>query len=88
MPGNEELHNGFEIGEWQVLPARAELHSAGQVINPEPKVFKALRAVAARDGDVVTKDEFIDEVWDGRATGEDPIIRCVYQLSGHFCVKQ
>jgi DNA-binding winged helix-turn-helix (wHTH) protein/TolB-like protein/tetratricopeptide (TPR) repeat protein len=88
MPSNEELHNGFEIGEWEVLPARGELRSAGQVIKPEPKVFKVLLALAARDGDVVTKDELIDEVWDGRATGDDPIIRCVHQLRGHFGDKQ
>jgi len=84
MPSKEELNNGFMIGEWEVLPARGELRRGDELVKPEPKVFAVLLALAARNGDVVTKDELIDEVWAGRATGDDPIIRCVHQLRGHF----
>lgn len=80
----EELNRGFRIGDWEVFPARGELHCGGQVEKPEPKVLGVLISLAMRDGDVVTKDELVDEVWGGRATADDPIIRCVFQLRGHL----
>ncbi len=88
MPTKDELNRGFKIGEWEVLPARGELRRGDTVIQPEPKVLGVLLSLAARDGDVVTKDELVDEVWDGRATADDPIIRCVYQLRGHLGDKE
>lgn len=88
MPTKDELNRGFKIGEWEVLPARGELRRGDTVIQPEPKVLGVLLSLAARDGDVVTKDELVEEVWDGRATADDPIIRCVYQLRGHLGDKE
>lgn len=88
MLTRDELNKGFTIGEWEVLPARGELRRGDTVIQPEPKVLAVLLSLAARDGDVVTKDELVDEVWDGRATADDPIIRCVYQLRGHLGDKE
>ena len=88
MPTREELNKGFTIGEWDVLPARGELRRGDTVVQPEPKVLDVLLSLAARDGDVVTKDELVDEVWGGRATADDPIIRCVYQLRGHLGDKE
>jgi len=84
MPTEEELKKGFTIGEWEVLPARGELRRGGDVEKPEPKVFGVLLALAGRNGDLVTKDELVDEVWDGRATADEPIIRCVALLRKHL----
>ncbi|MDH4124518.1 MAG: tetratricopeptide repeat protein [Gammaproteobacteria bacterium] len=80
----EQLDKGFRIGAWEVYPARGELRRGEQIEKPEPKVMAVLLSLAMRDGDVVTKDELVDEVWDGRATADDPIIRCIFQLRGHF----
>ena len=88
MLTRDELDKGFTIGEWEVLPARGELRCGDTIIQPEPKVLGVLLSLAARDGDVVTKDELVEEVWDGRATADDPIIRCVYQLRGHLGDKE
>lgn len=88
MPTKEELNKGFTIGEWDVLPARGEMRRGDEVVQPEPKVLGVLLSLAARDGDVVTKDELVAEVWDGRATADDPIIRCIYQLRGHLGDKE
>ena len=84
MHTREELDKGFRIGEWEVFPARGELRCGDQVEKPEPKVLAVLLSLAMRDGDVVTKDQLVDEVWDGRATADDPIIRCIFQLRGHL----
>jgi DNA-binding winged helix-turn-helix (wHTH) protein/TolB-like protein/Tfp pilus assembly protein PilF len=80
----QELDKGFRIADWEVIPARGELRRGDQVEKPEPIVFKVLMSLAMRDGDVVTKDELVDEVWDGRATADDPIIRCIFQLRKHL----
>lgn len=84
MPTREELDKGFRIGAWEIYPARGELLSGEQVEKPEPKVMAVLLSLAMRNGDVVTKDEIVDEVWGGQATADDPIIRCIFQLRGHF----
>jgi DNA-binding winged helix-turn-helix (wHTH) protein/TolB-like protein len=80
MPTKEELNHGFEIGEWEVFPARGEMRCGDQIERPEPKVFDLLLALAIRDGEVVTRDELVAEVWGGRAMPDDPIIRCIHQL--------
>ena len=80
MPTEEELQRGFTLGDWDVLPARGEIRRKDHVVRPEPKPFLVLMALARRDGDVVTKDELIDEVWDGRPTADDPILRCISVL--------
>ena len=47
-------------------------------------VFDVLLALAHRDGDLVTKDELIDEVWKGRAFSDEVIQQKISQLRGHL----
>lgn len=84
MPTQDQLNNGFRIGDWEVLPARRIIRRGDEEISPEPKVWGVLMALALRGGDVVTRDELVDEVWDGRATGDEPINRCISQLRKHL----
>lgn len=83
-PLPNHLRDGFCIGDWQVLPARHVLRRGDEEISPEPKVWGVLMALAAREGAVVTRDELVDEVWDGRPTGDEPINRCISQLRKHL----
>lgn len=84
VPNEEELNNGFTIGEWEVIPAQGLLRSGDRVEKPEPKVFAVLLALARRNGDLVTRDDLIDEIWDGRPTSDEPINRCLSQLRHHL----
>lgn len=84
MPTQEELDKGFTIGDWEVLPAKGVLQSGDKKERPEPKVFEVLLALARRNGDLVTKDQLIDEVWNGRPTADEPIIRCIAQIRKHL----
>ncbi len=84
MPSQEELKNGFRIGDWEILPMRRVMRCGDNEIAPEPKVWGVLMALAERGGDVVTRDELIDEVWGGRLTADEPINRCISQLRKHF----
>ena len=84
MPTREELKKGFKLGDWEVLPARHEIHRGDEVIRPEPKQIEVLLSLAVRDGDVVTRDELVDECWDGRPTADEPINRSISQLRKHL----
>jgi len=84
MPTPEELRRGFTIGDWEVLPGQGVLRCGDQEERPEPMVFEVLMVLAARDGELVTRDELIDRIWGGRATTDEPINRCLSQLRGHL----
>lgn len=84
MPTTDQLEKGFTLGEWEVLPQKGVLRRGDEEVRPEPKVFDVLLALARRDRDLVTKDELIAEVWDGRAFGDEPIQRCIALLRKHF----
>lgn len=88
MPTKEDLFAGFTLGEWEVLPGKGVLRSGDKEERPEPKVFEVLIALAERDGNLVTRDDLVDEVWDGRPTTDEPINRCLSQLRGHLDDRQ
>ncbi len=84
MPTKEDLYEGFTLGEWEVLPGKGVLRRGDVEERPEPKVFEVLIALAMRDGNLVTRDDLVNEVWDGRPTTDEPINRCLSQLRGHL----
>ncbi len=84
MPTTEDLFAGFTIGDWEVLPGKGVLRRGDQEERPEPKVFAVLIALAKRDGNLATRDDLIEDVWDGRPIGDEPINRCLSQLRGHL----
>ena len=72
------------MGDWEVLPGKGVLRRGDQEERPEPKVFAVLIALAKRDGNLATRDDLIEDVWDGRPIGDEPINRCLSQLRGHL----
>ncbi len=84
MPTIDELSNGFVIGDWTVQPNRRSLQCGDETIVPEPKVFSALLSLARRNGDIVTRDDFANEVWEGRPVGDEPINRVISVLRRHL----
>ena len=73
MPTILELEKGLSLGEREVLPKKGVLRRGDEEVRPEPKVLLVLLVLAKRDGDLVTKNELIEEAWDGRAFGDEPI---------------
>lgn len=60
------------------MPALADA-GAGSV-QVEPKVMEVLVCLARRAGGVVTKDELVREVWEGRYVSDDVVWRSVREL--------
>lgn len=80
MPTEEELNGGFTLGDWEVLPTRCLLRRGDEEVRPAPKVWSLLMSLARRGGDLITRDELIEEVWEGRIFSDEPIQQAVKLL--------
>ncbi len=75
-----DLNKGFTLGHWTVLPDRGLLRADGVEERVEPMVMRVLVALAGAGGDVLSKDQLIETVWDGRAQSDEPLNRCISVL--------
>ena len=80
MPSSEELMRGFTFGPWQVIPERGLLRDGETETRLEPLVMDVFVSLASHGGEVVTKDQLIAEVWQGRPQMDDVITRCISAL--------
>ena len=74
------LQAGFRFDEFRVFPDRGEIRAGGDTRRLEPRVMDVLVLLAANEGDVVSRDTLIEEVWRGALISDDVISRCIYQL--------
>ncbi|MGH8196266.1 MAG: winged helix-turn-helix domain-containing tetratricopeptide repeat protein [Woeseiaceae bacterium] len=56
------------------------MNGPGGSVHLEPKVMGVLVCLAAQAGEVVTRDEFIERVWDGRIVSDEVLSRCISLL--------
>jgi DNA-binding winged helix-turn-helix (wHTH) protein/TolB-like protein len=84
MADRPSLEGGFRLGDWEVRPRHGTLcRVSAQDVPPvqiEPRVMAVLVCLARRAGEVVTRDEFIAEVWAGRVVTDEALSRCVSLL--------
>jgi DNA-binding winged helix-turn-helix (wHTH) protein len=74
---------GFErhrIGGWDFLPATGELRRRSDVRRLEPRAAKALQLLCEANGNIVTHEQLIERVWNGRALSENSLAVVVGQL--------
>lgn len=70
-----------EIGPWVFLAAENELqHSDGHRVKLEDKISLLLTALCERRGEIVSKEELINEVWQGRELSEQTIPVAISKL--------
>lgn len=63
----------LSFGDFELDIEAAELRSAGNRIDVEPQVFDLIVLLATNAGRCVTKDEIIDNVWNGRIVSDSAI---------------
>jgi serine/threonine-protein kinase len=73
----------FRVGRATVDPVSRDATWPGGKVRLQPQTYKVLAVLAARRGDVVTRDELVQLCWDGRIVGEDVINRSI-SLLRHF----
>jgi TolB-like protein/DNA-binding winged helix-turn-helix (wHTH) protein/Tfp pilus assembly protein PilF len=78
LPQGEQtikFDDGFRVGDFEVYPKRLSLVRDGTVSRVEPKVMAVLVHLAERANEVVTRNEFAEEVWRGRIVSDEVLSR-------------
>ena len=63
----------YVFGEFTLDPQRHELHRAGQPVPVEPQVFALIHYLVANCERVISKDELIAAVWEGRFVSDSAV---------------
>lgn len=74
------ISEGFRLGATDVYPARGEIATGDETRRLEPRVMDVLVLLARRQGEVVSRDALIEDVWRGALVSDDVISRSIYQL--------
>ena len=75
-----ELERGFRIGRWDVYPLRNVVSRADASLRLESKAIQVLMVLARRPGEVVTRRDLLEEVWQDRPVSDEVLSRCVSLL--------
>jgi TolB-like protein/DNA-binding winged helix-turn-helix (wHTH) protein/Flp pilus assembly protein TadD len=70
----------FRVGDWTAIPARRLLRSGDGEITLEPRVMDLLICLARHQGDVVSRDRLVEEVWHGTIVSDSPIYQTLAKL--------
>lgn len=68
------------IGSWNVDPEANELRRCGEIVRLEPKTMAVLLALIRRRGQVVTREQLLDEIWSGVIVGDASLTQAVIKL--------
>lgn len=74
------LESGFYLGEQRVEPTRCAILTADEEVRVEPRVMDVLVLMVKHAGQVVSREEFIQSVWNGTFVTDEVLSRCVYRL--------
>lgn len=77
---HDDLDSGFRVGEWWVLPQEGSLrrHDGTRYLKPQPMALLTL--LAHRGGEIVSKEEIFDSIWQGTAVEEGGLPRCISEI--------
>ena len=82
--GKPSLARGFRLGTWVVRPEHCRLEADGRNIPLEPKTMGVLLCLAEHAPQVVTREQFIEQVWNGRIVTDEVLSRAVSLLRSVF----
>lgn len=68
------------VGSWDFLPASGELRRRTDVRRLEPRAARVLEMLCDAEGGVVSHDELIRDVWNGRSLSENSVAVVIGQL--------
>ncbi len=74
----------FLINEWKVFPDTLRIQKGENIIKLEPKVMQVLVFLATRPGEVVSRQELEDHVWEGTIVGYDAVTNTIIKLRKAF----
>lgn len=83
-PGADIVRDGFRLDGLTVEPHEGLIRGPGGVENVDPKVMDVLVELASEPGRVISRDEFLDHVWNTDCVSDEVLSRCIYCLRRHF----
>ncbi len=75
-----ELTEDFKIGGWLVQPRRRRLSTADRAITVKPRSMAVLVALAHADGEVLTKQALMAQIWGDAEVTEDVLTQSIVEL--------
>ena len=81
---SDSLLNGFTVGSFRVLPRHNRLEGPDGAHQVEPKVMEVLLALAARPGELVSRQALLDEVWGDVVVLDETLTKAIQMLRGYF----
>lgn len=78
------MNDSFRIEGWLVEVRLGRLSRGSQIVRLEPQVMKVLAYLAARPGEVVSKDELLGELWNGNIASDAALARCISRIRVAF----
>lgn len=70
----------LQIGEWLVDRSANELRRGEETARIEPKAMEVLLALAARAGEVVSREALLESVWPGVVVGDEALTQGIIKL--------
>ena len=70
----------IRFGDWHLCPDTLNLSDGSHSCSLEPRVAHLLEYFLDHPGEVVSHDQLVDEVWDGRVVSDDAVRRAVSSL--------
>ncbi len=74
----------LQVGEWEITPARHVVSRDGQEQALEPRLIQVLVHLAQKPGQVVTRAELLNAVWEDTVVQEEALTQAVSQLRRVF----
>lgn len=70
----------YRVGEWTVRPPLHRLEGPSGERTVEPKLLLILASLANAEGEVVSKETLVEEVWEGHHVAESALTRGISEL--------
>jgi TolB-like protein/Flp pilus assembly protein TadD len=70
----------YEFGVFRLDLVKRELKQAGKIVSLTPKIFDTLRVLVQNQGQIVTKDSLMDEIWADTFVEESSLMRNISLL--------
>lgn len=77
---SSDRRSDFQVGDRLVRPGLNRIEGPAGPVTVEPRVMEVLVHLAGRRGEVVSKEELVREVWEGRFVSDDVVWRSIREL--------
>jgi DNA-binding winged helix-turn-helix (wHTH) protein len=68
------------FGEFELHPKAKRLFRGGEEVALPPRVLSILEVFLSRPGELITRDELVDDAWAGTAVTDGSISEAIHQL--------